>query len=110
MGIKKITLGFYESSLCTFRIIWIVLVLLSIIMLSQQKFRTFQLLKALVEKKKGADRIQCIRVQRIWYQGGNGGRRQSRDVEACHAAGDQSLSQVQMPSKKRHLPRKVLFI
>ena len=80
-------------------------------MLSKQKFRTFQLLKALAgEKKKGADRIQCIRVQRTWYQGGNGGRCQSRDVEACHAAGDQSLSQVQMPSKERHLPRKVLFI
>lgn len=46
------TLGFYESSLCKFRIIWIILVLLSIIMLSKQKFRTFQLLKVLVEKKK----------------------------------------------------------
>lgn len=52
MGIKKITLGFYESSLCMFRIIWIVLVLLSIIMLSKQKFRTFQLLKALAGEKK----------------------------------------------------------
>lgn len=111
-GKKKITLGFYESSLCKFRIIWIVLVLLRMSMLSKQKFRTFQLLKALVEKKKkkGADRIQCIRVQRTWYQGGNSGRHQPRDVEACHAAGDQSLSQVQMPSKERHRPRKVLFI
>lgn len=52
MGKKKITLGFYESSLCKFRIIWIVLVLLRMSMLSKQKFRTFQLLKALVEKKK----------------------------------------------------------
>lgn len=106
------TLGFYESSLCKFRIIWIILVLLSIIMLSKQKFRTFQLLKVLVEKKKkkGSDRTQCIRVQRTWYQGGNGRRHQSRDVEACHAAGDQSLSQVQIHSKERHLPRKVLFI
>lgn len=51
-GKKKITLGFYESSLCKFRIIWVVLVLLRMSMLSKQKFRTFQLLKALVEKKK----------------------------------------------------------
>ena len=68
-------------------------------MLSKQKPRTFQLLKVLVEKKKGSDRTQCIRVQRTWYQGGNSRRHQSRDVEACHAAGDQSLSQVQMHSK-----------
>lgn len=39
-------------------------------------------------------------MQRTWYQGGNGGRHRSRDVEACYAAGDQSLPQPQMPSKE----------
>lgn len=39
-------------------------------------------------------------MQRTLYQGGNGGWHRSRDVEACYAAGDQSLPQLQMPSKE----------